>query len=389
MTVRLQLGSASATLDGINGRIFAGRDPSSCQLADPNPTLSRKHAEIYVQNGQTFIHDLGSANGTWVDGVHLSHEPMLLKPGQQVWLGHVSLGVHWEQMNAGTMMATEVPPELKALIEKRQQAVAAVSAGQQASVSGSMVIAAGTQASSTPTPAEMSYRRQGANSNGTLLLALKQDTWFNGSTIDGFVEFTSTDNQTVASITVELVQFHKKGSSKGHYWDRMLVRQGPWRAAKNDVLPLPFSLRVPAGVSMTSRDVYWEIRGDVDINWASDIHADIPINMRNQDIERFRDGLGALDYRVVDIDSAAIGQHFEGEFAPPAHLASQWGVNKIDLVMEYLGTNLKVKMKLDRKGLHRDPEIEQVFELDRLRHASQQEVNGAIKAMLDSLMPKK
>ena len=48
--------------------------------------------------------------------------------------------------------------------------------------------------------------------------------------VDGFVEFTSTDNQTVASITVELVQFHKKGSTKGHFWDRMLVRQGPWRA---------------------------------------------------------------------------------------------------------------------------------------------------------------
>jgi hypothetical protein len=169
----------------------------------------------------------------------------------------------------------------------------------------------------------------------------------------------------------------------------MLVRQGPWRAAKGDVLPLPFSLRVPAGVSMTSRDVYWEIRGDVDINWASDIHADIPINMRNQDIERFRDGLGALDYRVVDIESAAIGQHFEGQFAPPAHLASQWGVNMVGLTMEYLGTNLKVKMKLDRKGLHRDPEIEQIFELDKLRHASQADVNGAIKSMLDSLMPKK
>ena len=127
MTVRLQLGSAQATLEGIHGRIIAGRDPTSCQLADPDPTLSRKHAEIFVENGQTYLHDLGSANGTWVDGIHLSHEPMAIKPGQQIWLGHVSLGVHWEQLNAGTMMATDVPPELKALIEARKHAVAQVS----------------------------------------------------------------------------------------------------------------------------------------------------------------------------------------------------------------------------------------------------------------------
>ena len=374
----------------MTARVHAGRDPASCQLADPDPTLSRRHAEIYLENGQTYIHDLGSANGTWVDGVHLGPDPVPLRAGQQVWLGHVSLGVHWEAQNAGTMMATDVPPELKALIEQRKQGFAAMAAAPApAAASGSMVIDKGASSSSTPTPSDMAYRRQGANSNGTLLLALKQDTWFNGGTIDGFVEFTSTDNQTVASITVELVQFHKKGSSKGHFWDRMLVRQGPWRAAKNDVLPLPFSLRIPPGVSMTSRDVYWEIRGYVDINWASDIAADIPITMRNQDIERLRDALGALDYRIVDIETAAIGQHFQGEFAPPAHLARDWGVNKIELIIEYLGTNLKVKMKLDRKGLHLDPQIEQIFELAKLRSASQAEVNATVKAMLDTLMPTK
>lgn len=391
MSVRLQLGSGQARLEGATARIYAGRDPANCQLADAHATLSRKHAEIYLDHGVTYLRDLGSVNGCWVDGQHLGHDPVALKPGQQVWLGHVSLGVFWEQENAGTMMAQQIPPELAALIEQRKQAVHAVASGAppaSASASASMLIGKGAQASSTPTPATMAYRRQGANSNGTLLLALPQDTWWNGGTIDGFVEFTSTDNQTVASITVELVQFHKKGSSTGHFWDRMLVRQGPWRAAKGDVLPLPFSLRVPAGVSMTSRDVYWEIRADVDINWASDIHADIPITMRNQDIERFRDALGALDYRVVDIESAAIGQHFEGEFAPPAHLASKWGINKIELVMEYLGTNLKFKMKLDRKGLHKDPAIEQVFELAKLRAATQQDVNQAVTLMLDQLLPK-
>ena len=84
-------------------------------------------------------------------------------------------------------------------------------------------ITAGGSNTSLPTPAEMAYRRQGGNSNGVILLALRQDTWFNGATVDGFVEFTSLDNQTIASITVELVEFHKRGPSNGHVWDRFLV----------------------------------------------------------------------------------------------------------------------------------------------------------------------
>jgi hypothetical protein len=172
-------------------------------------------------------------------------------------------------------------------------------------------------------------------------------------------------------------------------WDRFLVRQGPWRASHGDVLPLPFQLRIPAGCAMTSKDVNWEIRGLVDINWASDIKAAIPFTMRNPDIERLRDGLGSLDYRVVDIDSAELGQHFEGTFAPPANLARQWGINAIELVIEYLGANLKVHMKVDRKGLHHNSSVDQVFELARLRSASQAEVTVTLKAMLDQLMPAK
>jgi hypothetical protein len=376
MSVQLQLGAAQVKLEGLTARVYAGRDPQACQLAHLDATLSRRHAEIFVENGQCFIRDLGSANGTWVDGVHLGHDPVALHPGSQVWLGHVQLGVTWAIDGSQTVMAQDVPEQLKQLIAARQaqQAQAAAAPPQPASTS-------------MPLPSEYAYRRQGSNDNGVLLLALRQDTFFNGVNIDGYVEFSSTDNQTVASITVELVEFHKRGGSHGHVWDRFLVRQGPWRAAHGDVLPLPFQLRVPPGTAMSSRDVSWQIRSDVDINWATDIHGTIDITMRNQDIERFRDGLGAMDYRVIDIDSAALGQHFEGTFAPPAQLARAWGVNEIKLTIEYLGANLKLRMFVDRKGLHHDKSLDQVFELGRLRAASQAEVNVTLKAMLDQLLP--
>jgi hypothetical protein len=383
MTVHLQLGGAEVTLSGLTARVFAGRDPAACQLSVLDATLSRRHAEIYVENGQTFVRDLGSANGTWVDGQHLGHDPAALHPGSQVWLGQVQLGLRWEADGSQTAMAPEAPPQLLQMIAARQVQQQAMLAAPPAPPQ----LSVGASNTSLPTPAEMAYRRQGGNSNGVILLALRQDTWFNGATVDGFVEFTSLDNQTIASITVELVEFHKRGPSSGHVWDRFLVRQGPWRAAHNDVLPLPFSLRVPPGVAMSSRDVSWEIRGNVDINWASDIHASIPITMRNQDIERLRDGLGAMDYRVIDIESAALGEHFEGKFAPPAQLASAMGINEIDLTIEYLGANLKLHMKLDRKGLHHAHAIDQVFELARMRAASQGEINATLKAMLDQLLP--
>jgi pSer/pThr/pTyr-binding forkhead associated (FHA) protein len=376
MSVHLQLGGSEAKLEGVSARIYAGRDPQACQLAHLDGTLSRRHAEIFLDNGQCFIRDLGSANGTWIDGRSIGHDTVPLRPGMQVWLGHVNLGITWTQDGQSmgqTVMATQVPEQLKALIAQHQQKTAAAP---------SMT----APPSATPTPQDYAYRKQGSNSNGTLLIALRQDTFFNGQSLDGFIEFTSTDRQTVASIIIELVEHYRGGPSKGHVWDRMVVRQGPWRAENGDVLPLPFQLRIPPGTSMTSRTVNWELRSHVDINWASDIDASIPINMRNQDIERLRDGLGAMDLRVDDIVATALGQTFKGVFMPPAHLAKQWGVNEVVLTIDYLGANLKVRMHIDKKGLRHDPSVDQVFDLPRFRAASQAEISGTLKAMFDGMM---
>ena len=270
-------------------------------------------------------------------------------------------------------MAAQVPADVAAKIEERRSSAIQTPAP-----------------TSIPLPADYAYRRQGSNGNGVLLLALRQDTHWSGTNLDGYVEFTALDNETVASITVELVETHRRSSALGqswekdHVWDRVLVRQGPWRAQHNDVLPLPFQLRVPAGTAMTNKEVSWQIRGMVDINWASDIDASIPLTMRNPDIERLRDAMGALDYRVEDIEASPAGQRFEGTFAPPAQLAQ--GINKVTLEIEYLGANVKLRMKLDKKGLHHDPAIDQVFELGRLRAASQPEVNVTVEQMLKQLL---
>ncbi len=93
--VVLQLGNAQVGLDLYNNRVFVGRDPTASQLAFLDAGLSRRHAEVWLTQGQLWIRDLGSANGTWVNGQAVAASPVVLQPGMQVYLGSVPLGVMW------------------------------------------------------------------------------------------------------------------------------------------------------------------------------------------------------------------------------------------------------------------------------------------------------
>ena len=62
-----------------------GRE-SDCHLAIPSPGVSKRHAELRLQDGQWSIEDLRSRNGTWVNGqrIHsrtpLSHNDEIRVP---------------------------------------------------------------------------------------------------------------------------------------------------------------------------------------------------------------------------------------------------------------------------------------------------------------------
>jgi serine/threonine-protein kinase len=60
---------------------------------DPAARVSRKHAKIIVQGNQFFIEDLGSANGTFINGsVRLAHgKPHMLVSGDELKLGETTL----------------------------------------------------------------------------------------------------------------------------------------------------------------------------------------------------------------------------------------------------------------------------------------------------------
>ena len=62
----------------------------------PDGTVSKDHAEITSRAGQFYLRDLGSRNGTRVNGRE-AREPILLEAGDQVEIGHVTLLVTGEE----------------------------------------------------------------------------------------------------------------------------------------------------------------------------------------------------------------------------------------------------------------------------------------------------
>src|SRR5512135_2929455 len=74
---------ATFSLEG--DQLVIGRDSSS-NIAINDAEVSRKHARLTFQGGKYVIEDLGSTNGTFVNGQRLV-SPLVLKSGDVISLG--------------------------------------------------------------------------------------------------------------------------------------------------------------------------------------------------------------------------------------------------------------------------------------------------------------
>ncbi|MEE8719482.1 MAG: FHA domain-containing protein [Coriobacteriales bacterium] len=64
--------------------VTIGRDPS-CEVFLNDRTVSRHHAHLTLRDGGAMIEDLGSLNGTWVDGAIVSS--CALHDGSSIQIG--------------------------------------------------------------------------------------------------------------------------------------------------------------------------------------------------------------------------------------------------------------------------------------------------------------
>jgi ABC-type multidrug transport system ATPase subunit/ABC-type multidrug transport system permease subunit len=63
-----------------------GRDPECDQVLD-YPMISWRHARLLRKGSETFVEDLGSSNGTYVNGQRIGHRPVAVRIGDTIGLG--------------------------------------------------------------------------------------------------------------------------------------------------------------------------------------------------------------------------------------------------------------------------------------------------------------
>lgn len=99
---RLEVPPAGATL---------GRSSRMADLCLPDGLLSRIHCRFFLEGGRPMVQDLGSSNGTALNGRPLGADPAALGPGDVVTVGETALRVTLEGEAAP---APQPPPEAPA-----------------------------------------------------------------------------------------------------------------------------------------------------------------------------------------------------------------------------------------------------------------------------------
>ena len=73
----------------ISADVTIGRS-SRCEICIDDPFLSSEHAAIIVQDKVCFLQDLGSTNGTLLNGERLEGDPIELINGDKITFGNLS-----------------------------------------------------------------------------------------------------------------------------------------------------------------------------------------------------------------------------------------------------------------------------------------------------------
>ncbi len=97
-------GAGAGSEHPVDGELILGRELGSADLVIDDPGVSRRHARVMPDNGGVIVEDLGSSNGTYVNGERISG-PVELGAGDEVQLGATILGVE-----GGTAATALMPP---------------------------------------------------------------------------------------------------------------------------------------------------------------------------------------------------------------------------------------------------------------------------------------
>jgi pSer/pThr/pTyr-binding forkhead associated (FHA) protein len=83
----------------VHGELILGREHPSADVVIPDPGVSRRHARVLPHDGTVVVEDLGSSNGTYLNG-HRITGPVELAAGDELQLGDTVAGL---RRTAGTI----------------------------------------------------------------------------------------------------------------------------------------------------------------------------------------------------------------------------------------------------------------------------------------------
>jgi len=78
-------GNGPPSVDLVPPETLIGRD-EGCHITIPDASVSHRHARVYHSDGEWYVEDLGSTNGTYVNDRPLTR-PVLVRPGDVVAIG--------------------------------------------------------------------------------------------------------------------------------------------------------------------------------------------------------------------------------------------------------------------------------------------------------------
>src|SRR4051794_2002672 len=118
-------GSAAGTVIPVGDGIVVGRDPASDLTLDGDDEVSRRHLRVYLDVVRPMVEDLGSTNGTFVNGERITG-PMPIETGDRIELGSAALT--FSTMRPGVTRTRRIAPQISAVRDMVAQPSALLSA---------------------------------------------------------------------------------------------------------------------------------------------------------------------------------------------------------------------------------------------------------------------
>ena len=111
-------------------RLVIGRDPK-CDIQLQNEGVSRRHFEFFPEQGKWWLKDLGSSNGTFLNGSRIEHAPLPPTSKIEFFAGGPVVHTSWNPIETAPNRKRHQPGPQRRVASRQSSARGAVRSGRQ------------------------------------------------------------------------------------------------------------------------------------------------------------------------------------------------------------------------------------------------------------------